>query len=60
MIVESKPKLSTKVDIDLDEDIVILNWDISTLNPDQMHIVGELLQKKAKQQKLREEKNREK
>ena len=53
-----KPWSSTKVsrndkgkeeDIDLDEDIVIPNWDISTLNPDQMNIIGELLWKKAKQ-----------
>ena len=36
-------------DIDLDEDIVILNWDISTFNLDQMNMVGELLHKKAKQ-----------
>ena len=56
-IVETKPQPSTKVlrkgkekeeVIDLDEEIVILNWDISNLNLDQMHIVGELLQKKAK------------
>ena len=56
--VENKSQPSTKVsskdkgkeeDIDLDEDIVILNWNISTLNPNQMHIVGELLQKKDKQ-----------
>ena len=46
-------------DIDLDENIVILNWEISNLNLDQMHIVGELLQKKAKQKRLREERNRE-
>ena len=55
---EHKSQLSTKVsikdkgkeeDIDLDEDIVIPNWDISTLNPDQMNIMGELLQKRAKQ-----------
>ena len=50
-IVEWKPQPSTKVsskdkdkeDIDLDEDIVNRNWDISTLNLDQMHIVGEIL-----------------
>ena len=66
--VESKPQPSTKVssknkgkeeDIDLDDDIVIPNWDISTLNPNQMNIIGALLQKKAKKQKLREEKRRE-
>ena len=67
-IVERKPQLSTKVsskdkgkeeDIDLDEDIVIPNWDISTINLDQINIISELLQKKAKQKKLREEKRRE-
>lgn len=66
--VEKKSQPSTKVsnknkgkeeDIDLDEDIVIPNWDISTLNPDQMNIMSELLQKRAKHHKLREEKNRE-
>ena len=36
-----------------------MNWDISTLNLDQMHTVGELLQKKAKHQRFREERNRE-
>ena len=56
--VETKPQLSTKLltrgkdkeeEIDLDEEIVIPNWDISNLNPNQMQIFGELLQKKAKQ-----------
>ena len=51
-IVDSKPQLSTKFsrkgkdkekDIDLDEIIVILNWDISTLDDNQMHILGEIL-----------------
>lgn len=37
----------------------MLNWDISTLNPNKMHVVGELVQKKAKQYRLREEKNKE-
>ena len=45
MKVETKPQLSTKFlgkgkemeeEIDLDEEIVIPNWDISKLNPDQM------------------------
>lgn len=67
-IVENKPQPSTKVstknkgkeeEIDLDKDIVILNWDISTLNPDQMNIMDKLLQKRARQHKLREEKSRE-
>lgn len=34
--------------IDLDEEIVIPKWDIYNLSIDQMHIFGELLQKKAK------------
>ena len=55
-IVESKPQSSTKVsrkgknkkeDIDIDEEIVIPNWDISNLNPGQMQIFGDLLQKKS-------------
>ena len=67
-IVKSKPQPSAKVsskdkgkeeDIDFHEDIVILNWDIFTINLDQMNIIGKQLQKKAKQQKLREEKSRE-
>ena len=45
--------------IDLDEEIVFLNWDIYKLTPDQMQIFGELLQKKEKQQKLREERDKE-
>ena len=65
---ESKPQPSTKVsckgkdkeeDIDLDEDIVIPNWDISTLNPDQIHILGDLLQNKSKQQRLKDKRNKE-
>ena len=56
-IVETKPQLSTiflgkgkekEEDVDLDEEIVIPNWDISKLNLDQMQTFGELLQKKAK------------
>ena len=49
-IVETKPQLNTKIltrgkeaEIDLDEEIVIPNWDISNLTPDQMHIFGELI-----------------
>ena len=58
MTAENKFQPSTEVSnkdkgkeeyIDLDEDIVILNWDISTLNHDQMNIMGELLQKRTKQ-----------
>ncbi len=57
-IVETKPQPSTKFlgkskeieeDVDLDEEIVIPNWDISKLNPDQMKTFRELLQKKDKQ-----------
>ena len=56
-IVETKPQPSTKFlgqgkekeeEIDLDEEILIPNWDIYKLNLDQMHAFGELLQKKAK------------
>ena len=65
-IVETKPQLSTKFlgqgkekeEIDLDEEIAIPNWDISKLNLDQMQTFGELLQKKAKQQRLREERDK--
>ena len=55
--VDTKPQLSTiffskgkekEEEIDLDEEIVSLNWDISNLNPNQMHIFGELILKKAK------------
>ena len=51
-IVETKPQPSTKFlgtkkekeeEINLDEEIVIPNWDISNLNPDQMQTFGELL-----------------
>ena len=55
--IETKHQLSTKFlgkgkekeeEIDLDEEIVIPNWDISKFNPNQMQTFGELLQKKAK------------
>ena len=68
MIVGLKVQLSTRFlrkvkaieeDIDLDEEIVIPKWDLTNLTVDQMQIVGELLQKKAKQQKLKEERNKE-
>ena len=50
MIVEKKYQLSIEVsdkgkgkeeEIYLDEDIVIPNWDISTLTPNQMNTMGE-------------------
>ena len=62
MTVENKSQVSTKVldkgkskeeEIDLDGDIVIPNWDISTLTPDQMKTMGELLQNRAKQERKR-------
>lgn len=64
--VEDKAQPSTKFlkgkeieeDIDLDEEIEILKWDFYNLSVDQIHIVGELLQKKAKQQRLREERDK--
>ena len=43
----------------MDEETLIPSWDITNLTLDQMHIFGELLQKKARQQRLREERNRE-
>ena len=46
-------------DIDLDEEIVIPNWDISNLNLDQMQKFGELLQMKDKKKRLREERYKE-
>ena len=67
-IVETKPQPSTKIlsngkekeeNIDLDEEIVIPNWDISKLNLDLIQTFGELLQKKAKKQRLREERDKE-
>ena len=67
-IVESKFQPITKFlsqgkekeeEIELDEEIVIPNWDISKLNPDQMQTFGELLQNKVKQQRLREERDKE-
>ena len=42
-----------------DEIIVIPNWDISKLNLDQMQTFGEILQKKTKQQRLREKRDKE-
>ena len=57
MIVGPKAQPSTRFlskakvieeDIDLDEEIEIPKWDFANLTIDQMHIVGELLQKKAK------------
>ena len=67
MTVEPKAQSSTRFlskckdieeDIDLDEEIEILKWDFSNLTADQMHIVGEHLQKKAKQKKLKEERDK--
>ena len=66
--VETKLQLSTSFlwsgkgkeeEIDLDEEIIILNLDITNLTPNQMHIFGELLQNKARKQRLREERNKE-
>lgn len=66
--IEPKVQLSTKFlsirkeleeEIDLDEKIIILNWDISELTSNQMQLFGELLQKKAKQYKLKEERDKE-
>ena len=45
--------------IDLDEEIEIPKWDFDNITGDQMHIASHLLQKKAKQKKLREERDRE-
>ena len=43
----------------MDEEILIPSWDITNLMLDKMHIFCELLQKKARHQRLREERNRE-
>ena len=68
MIVGPKAEPSTRFlrnskvieeDIDLDEEIEIPKWDFANLTIDQMQIVGELLQKKAKQKKLKEERDKE-
>lgn len=51
-IVSTIPKVKGKEEeeeIDLNEDIVIPNWDISILTPDQMDTLGELLKKRAEQ-----------
>lgn len=46
--------------MDLDEDIVISNWDISILTPSQMDTLGEILKKRVKQHNPREEKKKKK
>ena len=43
----------------MDEDIVIPNWDISTITPNKIDNMGELLKKIDKKQRLREEKKKE-
>lgn len=45
-------------EIDLQEDMVIPDWDLSNLTPDQMDTLGELWKKRARQQKLREKKKK--
>ena len=66
--VETKPQPSTKFlgkgkekeeNVDLDEEIMILNWVISKLTPNKMQTFGELLQKKAKEKRLRKERGKE-
>ena len=66
--VETKPQLSTKIlgkgkekeeDVDLDEEILILKWDISKLTPNRMQTFEELLQMKAKEKRMREERDKE-
>lgn len=56
-IIEPKVQPSVKIlgkgkeleeNIDLDEEIVIPQWDILNMTPDQMHTFGKLLQKKNK------------
>ena len=68
MIVGLKVQLSTRFlskckdieeDIDLDEEIEVPRWDFSNLITDQMHTVDEVLQKKAKHKKLKEERDKE-
>ena len=66
--VETKSQPSTKFlgkgkekeeDVDLDEEIMILNWDIAKLTPNKMQTFGELLQKKAKEKRVRKEGDKE-
>ena len=68
MTVEPKAQSSTRFlsraktieeDIDLDEEIVIPKWDLTNILVDQMQTIGELLLKKAKQEKLKEERDKE-
>lgn len=49
---KGKRKETFVEDINLEEEIVISNWDLSNLYADQKEILGELLKKRAKQQKL--------
>lgn len=42
----------------MEEEIVILNWDLSSLSSDHMDILGELWKKRARQQNLQAEKKR--
>ena len=46
-------------DINLDEDIEIPKWDFDNATIDQMQLASQLLLKKVKQKKLREERDKE-
>lgn len=48
-IVKGKGKWKIVDDIDLDEEIVIPNWDQSNLSANKMDILGEFWKKSAKQ-----------
>ena len=45
-------------EMDLDEEIVIPNWDISILNLDQIHSLGELLKKRLRNKSLEKRERR--
>ena len=53
---KGKQKENSIDEADLKEDIVILNWDLSIMKIKQMDILGELWKKRARQQKLKDEK----
>lgn len=46
---KGKSRVTFVKDINLEDEIVIPDWDLSNLSTDQMDILGELLKKRAKQ-----------
>lgn len=49
---KGKEKIASPDDVDLEEEIVILNWDLFDLSAEKMDILGEVWKKRARQQKL--------